>query len=413
MPPDPAGVTGVQARPLNGGGTGRQAGPGDRLVDLDRLRGVLILLMALDHAVSLVHRGGATEGWGVPPPDWQGDDIAFLVRFVTHVCAPGLFLTMGAALALFAGARDAAGWSQGRITRFVLIRGALLIGLQVTLENGAWLVGLATTQDSAYAGHGGWVPGGGGSAPIYLGVLFGLGASMMLWAGLLRLPSRWILPLSLVLLAIPAVLVEAVLPPRDPGPVLAALAVPSHGPLVLSFYPVLPWAGIVGLGIVFGRALAARPEDAVERAPLIGLGLLGLFVAFRLIEGPFTHHDWDRSAGWIGFLNLTKYPPSPSFLALTLGLALVLIWSVRRLHQRFQPEPDPRDPLLVFGRAPLAFYQAHLWLFAGIGALVPQGTSLDWAVRAWIFGTAALYFPCLWYGRWKQRRPVTSVWRLL
>ena len=112
----------------------------------------------------------------------------------------------------------------------------------------------------------------------------------------------------------------------------------------------------------------------------------------------------------MGFLNVVKYPPSLSFLTLTLGInfALLALWI------RFQFPIERRfRPLLVFGRTPLLFYLAHLWLFAFLGIFFPKGTGLAVMYLIWLVALIILYPLCASYARFKGARPFTSLWRFL
>ena len=82
-------------------GTGRPS----RLIGIDALRGLVIVLMALDHAnyfVSLKHSPG--EYWGGGFPAYY-DALAFLTRLFTHPAAPGFSFLMGVGMVLFARSR--------------------------------------------------------------------------------------------------------------------------------------------------------------------------------------------------------------------------------------------------------------------------------------------------------------------
>jgi uncharacterized membrane protein len=96
-----------------------------------------MILMALDHASFFIARMHSREFWGTALPDYASA-LPFLLRLVSHLCAPGFFFLMGVGMALMAAARCRDGWSHGRLTRFFLVRGALLIGMQLLVENPAW-----------------------------------------------------------------------------------------------------------------------------------------------------------------------------------------------------------------------------------------------------------------------------------
>lgn len=370
-----------------------------RVRQLDALRGVIMIVMALDHASGLIARGKfAPEMWASLFPDYQGNALAFLTRFVTHLAAPGFFFLMGAGMALFANARAKHGWDRTKVTRFFVLRGALLITLQFLLENPAWWLGKSGPPENM----------------VYVGVLFALGSGMLIGSLLIRLPSGWLIGLSAVLILSTEFLLPAERNAVNGIPFLQALLmVPGYAPLgrtgLWVLYPALPWLGVVGLGIVFGRRLIEKPETTLRATTWFGLAALALFVFLRIFGG---YGNIRASAGdsWIDFLNLVKYPPALVFLALTLGINLLLL---RLLTGLAAANPKALQPLVVFGQAPLFFYITHLYLFGILGAwLAPDGMPIVQMLPFWLLGLGLLYPLCLWYSRFKNSRPADSLLRL-
>jgi uncharacterized membrane protein len=112
---------------------------------------------------------------------------------------------------------------------------------------------------------------------------------------------------------------------------------------------------------------------------------------------------------WIDFFNVVKYPPSMTFTLLTTGVNMLLLWVFSRANDRIQRYIKP---LTVFGTVPLFFYLTHLFLYATLGNwLTPYGISILKLFYYWLGGLAVLYLPCLWYGEFKHRQPVKSIWR--
>jgi uncharacterized membrane protein len=111
-----------------------------RLGALDAHRGFIMVLMAIDHASYFIARAHSAEFWGTELPVYP-DAFWFWTRWITHLCAPGFFFLMGIGMIFFADARRKAGWEESRITRFFVIRGLLLILLQLFVENPAWILG--------------------------------------------------------------------------------------------------------------------------------------------------------------------------------------------------------------------------------------------------------------------------------
>jgi uncharacterized membrane protein len=205
--------------------------------------------MALDHANHVVaqqHSPG--EYWGGPLPVYP-DALAFLTRFVTHLCAPGFFFLMGVGIVLFADSRRRRGWDEGTIGAHFLIRGVLLIALQFLIVNRAWELS-----------PGGWVP------DVYVGVLFALGGAMILSGGTLLWLGPWyLLGLTLALLIGTELLTPNSALWERPFPLVQQLLLVPGGDAGLWVnYPLLPWLGLVTFGMAFGHWVAGWDPDQIH-----------------------------------------------------------------------------------------------------------------------------------------------------
>jgi len=377
-----------------------------RLPSLDLLKGLIMAAMALDHTSYFIGKTHIFEFWAIPLPPYPSA-LAFLTRFVTHFCAPGFFFLMGAGMVLFSRSRIAKGWTEGRILRYFLSRGFILILLQFFFENSAWMMGFISdkTQTLDHIP----VPGGGeGQIWVHMGVLFALGGVMMLLGMIRRAKTSLLLLISLISIGLSQVL----LPAAEQGqslfhPLLRIFLIPGRTGMMQVYYPLLPWLGVAGLGLVFGKMLLNNPDRSHRLAAAAGGGFLILFVILRSFGSLGSSHPW-LGQGWMDFLNVTKYPPSLVFLLMTLGINLLLLFLMSKWHwmQRFD-----RNPLAVFGRTPLFFYILHLFLYAGLGFLFPQGTGLVLTYVFWAVGLLLLYPLCLIYGRFKQSTSPGSIWR--
>jgi uncharacterized membrane protein len=379
-----------------------------RLLSLDAMRGLIMVLMAMDHVSFFVAKAHSHEFWGTAMP-WYDSAMPFLLRAVTHLCAPGFFLLMGVGMAFFTAGRIGEGWGNWRVTRFFLIRGFLLIAFQQFLENPAWYLGSLGTAAGAFTFRGGPIPGGGASAKFYLGVLYGLGSTMVVWGLLFRLPTFAVMALSMAAMILTQVVVSEFADSKAVYPfLLRMLLIPGHTDEWMVFYPTIPWMGITGLGMVLGRLLQGHNTGVVRGLWISGAGALVLFVIIRLFDGFGNFHG--AAPGWIGFFNLTKYPPDLAFLLLTTGIDLLLLRSWMWLESR---RPSKGRTLAVFGSSPFFFYIIHLYLYALMGWAFPHGMLLSHMLLFWFAGLVILYPLCLWYGRFKQSRPPDSLWRLL
>jgi uncharacterized membrane protein len=358
-----------------------------------------MIFMALDHASYLVARVHPSEWWGIPLQKYASS-LAFLTRFVTHPCAPGFFFLLGLSLVFFAESRRRLGWPDGRIRRYFLRRGLILIGLQIFAENTVWA--LVPVQQA--------VPGETRQIFVYLGVLFALGSSMIVGGWLLRLRTS-----ILIGAGVAAVLMTQLLTPgaesvsRLYPPLLRAVFIPGQTGFVMVRYPVIPWLGVALLGMAMGRRMTRDSRGAFRLAFLFGAGALAFFPVARLIGWPVGDFHSPVGSGWIAFFNLTKYPPSLAFLLVTLGIDLVLL---ALLSGKEEILTRWGKPLLVFGRTALFFYIVHLYVYGLTGLAFPKGVPAAWMYFFWLGGLVLLYFLCSWYARFKAQKAPDSLWRM-
>ncbi len=365
------------------------ASPSRRLLPLDTLRGLLMVVMALDHANTFISHGKrGFELWTGSFPEYYGDALAFLTRGVTHIAAPGFFFLMGAGMVLFAHSRRGQGWSTARIARHFALRAALLFFLQFCVENPAWRLGQPDNGQT------------------YYGVLYALGGAMLIGILLLRLPQRWLIGLSVLLIG----LTELLLPADRSGALgyaslLRLWLLPGYSEDMLVLYPLMPWLGVLGLGMAYGQWLERDRERAYRDALRLGAAALVLFVPLRLCNG-FGNIRPMQGNDWIAFLNVVKYPPSLTFLLLTLGIDLVVLGLFAQAADKIE---HLFKPLAVFGRVPLFFYVSHLYLYGLLGLWITTGIAAMYPY--WLLGLMILFPLCWGYGRVKQSRPINSLWR--
>ncbi len=338
-----------------------------RLQSVDILRGLVMVIMTLDHVRDFYTTGG-------PRPEDLGKATAalFLTRWITHFCAPTFMFTAGLG-AYLGGSRK----SRGELSRFLLTRGLWLMVLAVTVEN--FVVSFRPV-------------------PVMLITLWALGASMVALSGLVWLPMRLVAVLSVAVIAghnladsVQGVGLWNVL--HRPG------AFSIGGITVFAAYPLIPWFAVMAAGYAFGPMLEG------PRSRLIALGL-SVMAAFLVVRGLNLYGDpnpWMPGRAVLSFLNATKQPPSLDFLLMTLGPAIVVLGLVSHWHL---PE---RHLLLVLGRVPLFYYLIHLCAIHLTSLwLAPHGVSLTAVWLIWPLVVLAMYPLCAWYAGIKRRR--TDCW---
>jgi uncharacterized membrane protein len=368
--------------------TARATHPFVRLDSLDLWRGVVMVLMAIDHVrvYSGVPAGGPTAG-------------VFLTRWITHFCAPGFVFLAGTAAFLYARTVGPAA-----LSRYLLTRGLLLVLLEVTLIRLAWTFTAASLN-----------------APL-AGVIWMLGWCMVLMAGLVRLPLRAIAVIgAVVVFAQDAV---GALAGRLPlvGSFLYAggeVQLGSSGPTFTILYTIIPWIGVMALGYAFG-SVVVRPE-AERRRACFRYGLMAT-AAFVILAGAFAFMSSgdDGSPALMRMLNQRKYPASQLFLLMTLGPPIALLPLAERARGRLA------GVFTTFGRVPMFYYLLHIPLIHALALLVwkirdgqvdtgvfaaapyvsvppEERWSLALLYVVFVVAVAALYFPCRWFADVKKR----------
>jgi uncharacterized membrane protein len=336
----------------------------ERLPAIDWLRGLVMVVMAVDHCDEAWNRRHFFGDSAIRPAPRVLPAAEFLTRWCTHVCAPTFVFLAGASIALSAASarrRAASPWS---FDRHLLLRGLVLIALEATLVSLYWRTAI------------------GGRAlrwwPMFVQVIWALGVGMIALVPLRRLPSAALIALAALLLAASEWASTA-----WHGSTVSwwqALSLTGGGffvgeargfmPDVLVLYPALPWLPAMLLGLLLGRALdgGRRPQKLLVVGGLLSLGL---FAVLRGCDGFGNAGLHRRSGDLLEWLHCSKYPPSITYLAMELGLMALLLAGALWLQDR--PGRVRRwNPLLVLGQVPLFFYLLHLWL---IRLLVKLGVS--------------------------------------
>ena len=387
--------------------------PIKRIESIDILRGIVMIIMCLDHTRDYYQDLNAAGD----PMNLDSTTIPlFFTRYITHFCAPIFVFLSGVSVFLQSKRK-----SKKELSIFLLKRGLWLILLEIFLNNFLWNFDITFNV-------------------ILFQVIWAIGASMVLLAGLIHLNKTILLVLGLAIVAGHNLLdvygVSSIhwaqgnnfkdflwYLVHQPG----GLKTEENHRWFIAGYPMLAWLGIMILGYCLGSLYADKVNQTKRFKYLIGIGISALLLfillrTFNLYGDPeywFAPNDsFFKTVA--SFLRITKYPPSFHYALLTLGVCLISLALLEKVKNRIT------DFLLVFGRVPLFFYFVHIAvvhlssmllkplygdpMYSGVsnyenyqnGVARYLGTDLPGVYIAWILIIAALYFPCLKYMRYKM-----------
>lgn len=378
---------------------GVAAAGGKRIDSLDLLRGIIMVIMALDHTRDYV------SAFHFQPEDLSRSTAGlFLTRWITHFCAP-VFMFLAGTGAFLSLTR---GKTKGQLSRFLFTRGLWLVLLELTVSKFGWEM-FAFQLNS-----------------ILLIVIWALGMSMIILAALIHIPVRALAVISAIVIAGHNFL-DGIAPEafgsmswlwkmlHVQGFIGAPPGQPGLG--VFFVYPLVPWFAVMSMGYCFGALLSRsdiRNDAAKRRSTLlqIGLGLTAAFIVLRFINVIGDSNHWSVQKNglftFFSFLNTSKYPPSLLYLLMTMGPAIALLPFLEKARGRVA------DFFLVFGRVPLFYYVLHIPLINILGSALyawhngkwpdtnplfnPIGAeSLPVVYLVWAIVIALLYPVCRWY----------------
>jgi uncharacterized membrane protein len=365
-----------------------------RIQSIDILRGIIIVIMALDHVRDFVAiTPFAPEDISQTTPVW------FFTRWITHFCAPTFVFLAGMSAFLYAQRV-----TKDQLRKFLVTRGLWLIFIELIVVT----FGI-TFQLSSFI----------------LQVIWVIGLSMIILAGLTYLP-RIIMIVFTVVLLVGHNLLDA----THIDSIWWYLFheqnwfIPLGPTSVTLVYPLVPWPAVMSLGFLLGELFLKQPATRDRQLILIGsLTILG-FVVLRFANVYGDMHPWsvsDRGVlyTFLDFLNTTKYPPSLLFLAMTLGLSILVLSQLEKWKGKIG------EFFLIFGRVPFFFYIVHFYLIHVTGLLITGIAYGDWRTLAfhdpktwpaayvpsvtlmylvWIGVIAVMYFLCRWFVEIKKRR---------
>jgi len=311
-----------------------------RINSIDIVRGIVMIIMALDHTRDLLHITSITQ---------QPTDLAtttpmlFFTRWITHLCAPTFVLLSGASA--YISLKNINNVTESR--NHLLTRGIWLIILDLTLINfGVWF-------DIHFN-------------VLLFDVISAIGFGFIILSLLLKCSAKTIGIIGLLIIFLHNLspnlrLAETSLFKRLLMPFFAPNAFPlGRGITFVVGYPPIPWLGIILAGFWVGSIFNKTVESRKKLFLIIGFSSLLLFVLLRFINIYGDSFQWTTQKNYLftfmSFINVTKYPPSLLFCLLTLGIMFLILSFVEGMKSKFT------DSATVYGKVPLFYFVIHWFI---------------------------------------------------
>jgi uncharacterized membrane protein len=393
-----------------------------RIQSIDILRGLIMIIMALDHVrdfffKAVVEGGGASMA--TDPTNLETTTPAlFFTRWITHFCAPVFVFLAGTSAFLITQKK-----TKKEVSSFLIKRGVWLILIELVIIAFGW------TFNPLYN-------------VLILQVIWAIGISMVFLGLLVHLPYKAIFLIGAVIVFGHNLLDYPAISNGVKGGFLSDLLYFSNFSIynidnshfIFIVYSFVPWTGVMFLGYCFGKLFSPGVDGLRRRKTLLqlGIGLILLFIALRLINiygdpVPWSPQPRGRLFTFLSFINLNKYPPSLDFLSLTIGAGMLALLWLEKVQNKLT------GIINVYGRVPLFYYILHFYLIHILVVIVffisgystsqiitPNNPFLFrppdfgfnlWGVYAvWIFVVVALYPLCKKYDRYKTTHVREKWW---
>jgi uncharacterized membrane protein len=373
-----------------------------RITSIDLLRGIVMIIMALDHTRDFFHYGASIDQ---NPMDFSTTNTTlYLTRWITHFCAPVFVFLSGTSIFLSAKKFK----TKKELSRFLLTRGIWLILVEIFIIVPVWEFNITS---------------------IDLQVIWVIGLCMCIMSALVYLPVKVLFATGLAIIFFHNLLDDITITEENFGSFLWSLVHERHAfPIndkfrILVAYPFLPWLGLMIVGYCTGHLF--RSSSAKNRKAILfytGIAAIILFILLRSINLYGDMHRWARQSNLsftiLDFIKVTKYPPSLLFILMTVGPALVILALVEKTSTNLTKQ------ISIFGKVPFFYYILHILLIHLLAMLaffatghttqeldynhynnstLPPGFGFPlWVVYvAWGIVILLLYVPCKWYCMYK------------
>jgi uncharacterized membrane protein len=343
-----------------------------RIESIDILRGLVMVIMALDHTRDFFHYGSFFSD---PTNLETTTPFLFFTRFITHYCAP-VFVFLAGTSAFLYGSKK----TKPQLFKFLFTRGLWLILLEITLNNVLWKFDITFSR-------------------VILQVIWAIGLSMIALSFIIFLSRKVILTLGIIIVAGHNLLDGIVMQGQSIQSIIwyilhqATIIKVSDTHDIGVFYPILPWIGVMVLGYSLGYLYKKDFNPAIRKKWLLQIGT-GAIILFFIIRGLNVYGDlvpWSildtPSKTVMSFFKVTKYPPSLAYVLITIGPALLFLYAFESVKNKIT------DFFLVFGRVPLFYYFLHILVIhvlAIVGILIFGGHWQDMILTKEVFANGAL-----------------------
>jgi uncharacterized membrane protein len=375
-----------------------------RIYSIDFARGVVMIIMALDHVRDMIHTDSITQS---PTNLATTTPALFFTRWITYLCAPTFVFLAGSSA--YMSFRKSGNLSATR--RFLLKRGLYLVLLEFIVVN------LGLFFDLGY--H-----------TLIFEVIATIGFGFIVLAFLLHVHPKILALLGLLIIATHNLVPMA---SASENPLIKFVLIPLFSPgafpifsgrILIMAYPPIPWLGIMLTGFACGRFFEMAEAKRKSLFLKIGISALLLFVFVRFINSYGDLVPWSEQKNsvysFLSFMNVAKYPPSLVFCLVTLGCMFILLWLGEGMKNKIASIAS------VYGKVPLFYFLVHFFLihFIMLAIMFLQGfhwSQLDFAsgtfgrpkglqsglslgavYLTWIGVVVVLYKPCKWYGNYKS-----------